>query len=134
VIPRKNDKKVVARTPMITAPGIRRITRNTIRKNVKIASRAEGWPRSPRLTGAPGTPRRTRPVSLRPMNARKSPIPTEKLNLSVRGSASASQPRTLSTVRSVKRTPAMKTAPSAIVQGTPIILTTVNAMKAFSPI
>lgn len=70
----------------------------------------------PIFTGAPATPRVTRPVSLRPMKVRKRPIPTAKAHLRERGIASASQLRTLKTVRMEKTMPATKTAPMAVCQ------------------
>ena len=131
--PSANERKVVASMPTRIAPGTLRADNRTIEKKQKIASSGAGCVRSPRETGAPGTPSRTIPVSLSPMKVRKRPIPTAKLSLRLSGSASASQLRILRTVRIVNRTPAMKTAPRAACQVYPIDLTTVNAMKAFSP-
>ena len=60
-------------------------------------------------------------------------MPTAKLYLRFCGIASASHPRTRNTVSSVNRTPARKIAPSAICHEYPSTLTTVKAIKAFSP-
>ena len=110
------ERSVVVTMPMTMAPLTLLAIRTTTRRNPATARSTEGEVMSPSLTGAPGIPGTTSPVSFRPMKVRKSPIPTAKLHLSEKGIASASQERTLKTVSSVKSTPATKTAPSATCQ------------------
>jgi len=105
---------VMVRIPMRRAPFVFLASRNIMRKSPAMESSVGVLPMSPRVTGAPGEPSVTMPVSLSPMKQRKSPIPTAKAIFKPGGTDFASQLRAPARVSMVKRTPPMKMAPRAV--------------------
>ncbi len=85
----------------------------------------------PSFTGTP-VPAAAMPVSFKPMNARKRPIPAPKLNLRLGEIAFASQPRKPAKVMIRKRMPLTNTAPRRCCQVMPRAARP-KAMNAFSP-
>ena len=102
-----------------------------IRMNPPIARSTCGLRRFPIFTGT-ASARATIPVSVSPINARKSPMPAAKLYLRLGEIALASQVRSPAKVRMRKTTPLTNTAPSRCCHVTPSAARP-KAMNAFSP-
>ena len=132
-IPKSQPAAAVPRMPMSMPPGTFLLSIRAIARNPAMARPTEGWVRMPTFTGASGIPKVTMPVSTSPIRVRKRPMPAPKAYFKELGMALASQPRVPERVRMTKRKPPMKTAPKAVCQVCPMTLTTVKAIKAFSP-
>lgn len=94
-----------------------------MRRKPKTARRAAGSRRLPSVSRVSGWST-TIPAFLSAMMPRKSPIPAEIASFCEVGIASTTHSRTLVRVRRRKRTPEMKTAPSATSQVCPMPFTT----------